>query len=297
MSKIKIDAIIILVNWNGWQDTLECVKSCQNLVHHSYQIIIVDNDSQDQPQKTLQQLQRFDNVTLLQSNANLGFAGGNNFGIRHAQQKYNCDYFWLLNNDTVVEQTTLSELIKTARCDSNIGIVGSKIFYYNSSKLWFAGGEFQKHSGYIKHLGMLEEDNVQFSQQKSVDFISGCSLLITKSAIQTVGLIPEDYFLYFEDTDWNFAVKEASFKILYAPHSRVWHKISQSVGQQSTTYYYYMFRNSLIFSKKYFPHLQQRIFLFRCLEIIQLLLKGNFTAVRASTKGIWHFLKKKNGKL
>ena len=295
---MQIKTAIILVNWNGWQDTVECIKSCQKLQGDSFHIIVVDNDSNDQSQQILtEHFADSSDVTILQSGANLGFAGGNNFGIRYAQQKYNCDYFWLLNNDTVVEPTTLSTLVDTADSNAQIGIVGSKIYYYNSNKLWFAGGKFLKRTGYTQHIGMLQEDHPRFSQQQDVDFISGCSLLISAKAIEKVGLMPEDYFLYFEDSDWNFAVQRCGLRVVYEPNSRVWHKISQSVGQQSKTYYYYMFRNSLYFICKYHWYLLPYIFTFRSLEILQLFFKGNSTVARASIKGLWHFFKKKKGKL
>ncbi|BBM87713.1 glycosyltransferase family 2 protein [Candidatus Uabimicrobium amorphum] len=295
---MQIKTAIILVNWNGWQDTVECVKSCQKLQDTSFHMVVVDNNSSDQSYEIL--MENFGDapdVTILQSGDNLGFAGGNNFGIRYAQEKYNCQYFWLLNNDTVIEPLTLRALIDTAESDPRIGIVGSKIYYYDSNKLWFAGGKFLQRTGYTQHIGMLQEDGPQFSQQQDVDFISGCSLLISAEAIAKVGLMPEEYFLYFEDSDWNFAVQRCGLRVVYEPRSRVWHKISQSVGQQSKIYYYYMFRNSLVFIQKYRWYLLPYIFAFRSLEILQLFLKGNSTMARVSLKGLWHFFKKKKGKL
>ncbi|WP_141431118.1 glycosyltransferase family 2 protein [Bacillus sp. 03113] len=259
---------IILLNWNAYQDTFECLKSLELLNYSSFHIFLVDNDSQDDSFDLLKEDYRagiFDlNISFIQSGSNLGFAGGNNVGIKAAIER-GFEYFWLLNNDTIVEKNALDPLIAKMEQDNSIGIVGSKIFFHGSNKIWFAGGEINKKTGLIKHLGIGEDDDEKYNKSIEVDYITGCSLLIKRDVIQNVGVMKEEFFLYFEETDWNIRVKNNGYKIFYVPESIIWHKVSQSTlkGEKfSPIVFYYTIRNNIYLINNYFRKGTLTFFLF-----------------------------------
>ena len=240
---------IILLNWNGYQDTYDCLKSLESLSYPNFKVYVVDNLSSDDSYARL--LEDHHNgefkipVDLIQSGGNLGFAGGNNIGIQAAYES-GLEYIWLLNNDTVVDPYALTSLVIEMEKDQKIGIIGSKIYYYNTNLIWFAGGEVNEWFGSVNHPGLREKDEGQFNQLREVDFITGCSLLLRKELIETVGYMREDYFLYYEETDWNVRARQTGWKIVYCPQSIVYHKVSlSSGGEKNISPYvdYYDIRN------------------------------------------------------
>jgi GT2 family glycosyltransferase len=278
---------IIILNWNGWQDTIECVESCLKLTYPNFRILIVDNGSTDGSESILRE--RFPSIDLIQSGKNLGFAGGNNAGIRHVLEQ-GADYIWLLNNDTIVDPSALNELVRVAQSDAEIGIVGSKIYYYDSPNIiWFAGGWLRNWSGTGGNIGQLKEDDEQYNAVTEVDFITGCSLLIKREVVAKIGLMDEHFFLIFEEVDWNQRVKEQGYKILYVPSSKVWHKVSASIGLDSPAVYYYLSRNSLLFTRKHKALYLPTVTFKRLLDIIYLLVHKKFSAARAVFSGIIDF--------
>ncbi|KZE97368.1 glycosyltransferase family 2 protein [Geobacillus stearothermophilus] len=243
---------IIILNWNAYNDTFECLKSLEHLTYPYFHVFLVDNASQDGSFDKLQ-LDCKDGkfnvpITFIQTGANLGFAGGNNAAIKEAyEQGY--QYFWMLNNDTVVDPNALTPLVEALEKDKQVGIVGSKIYYYGTNRVWFAGGKINLYTGKSKHIGLKQQDNPIFNIQKEVDYITGCSLFFRKEIIELVGYMSDDYFLYYEETEWNIRAKEKGFKIFYVPKSVVYHKVSASSGKgKNVSPYvdYYDLRNSYV---------------------------------------------------
>lgn len=227
------DVAIIILNWNAYDDTFECLKSLEHLTYPYFHVFLVDNASQDESFEKLQQDYKNGKlnvpITFIQTGANLGFAGGNNVAIKEAyNQGY--QYFWMLNNDTVVDPNALTPLVEVLEKDKQVGIVGSKIYYYGTNKIWFAGGIVNTWTGTTKHIGIKEEDKGRYDQVQEVDYITGCSLFFRKDLIETVGYMKEDYFLYYEETDWNVRASQKGWKIIYNPSSVVYHKVSMSSG-------------------------------------------------------------------
>lgn len=252
-SKTDVDKLvyIIVLNWNGWLDTAECIESCQELAYSNFHILIVDNGSMDDSETILRG--RFPSIELVQTGKNLGFAGGNNAGMRCALER-GADYIWLLNNDTVVDREALNELVKVADAKATNGMVGSKIYYYDEpKKIWFAGGVWRKNILLASHRGQDETDYGQYNEICEVDFVTGCSLLIKSSVIKEIGMMNEEFFLYWEEIDWNATAYEKGWEILYAPGSVVWHKVGSSIEKQSQVQTYYNIRNALLFFKKHEP--------------------------------------------
>lgn len=224
---------IIVLNWNDYEDTAECLKSLERLNYPNFHVYLVDNHSSDHSYEKLREDHRRHKLTydisFLQTESNLGFAGGNNLAIKKAYEA-GYDYFWLVNDDAVVTPDALTELVKTIKSDQKIGIVGSKMYYYNSNKIWFAGGRVSSWTGQTHHIGYGEEDHGQYDQQRPVEFITGCSLLFRRALIDRIGLMREFYFLYYEETEWNIRARQAGFKVVYQPKSRIYHKVSTATG-------------------------------------------------------------------
>ncbi len=280
---------IIILNWNGWRDTLECIQSCIKLTYANFRILVVDNGSTDDSVAAIRQ--NFPDIELLETGVNLGFAGGNNRGIKRALEE-NADFLWLLNNDTVVDRNALSELMALAESNNQIGVVGSKIFFYDKPKLlWFAGGSITKLTKLAYHFGHHQEDGVLYQTNRDVDFITGCSYLINRSTVQQVGYMREEYFLYGEDTDWCIRIAKAGWRITWASQSRVWHKVSSSHGAANPFLYYYCVRNILRYVKlnhaSYLPFTFAAVFF---IYILKPLAKLNFAISLWSFRGLLDYL-------
>lgn len=273
---------IILVNWNGYLDTFNCLKSLEKINYDIENITsyLVDNNSTDDSFYRLKQEYQKNtfkiNVEFIGSGENLGFAGGNNLGIKKAY-KDGFKYFWLLNNDTEVEPNALKSLMVVLQSSESIGIVGSKIYYFSKpNTIWFAGGEINMLTGETKHVGYNEVDNGQFSRQIESGYITGCSLGFKAQLLEQIGYMSEDYFLYYEETDWNIRAKNAGWKIIFCPESIVYHKVSSSSGGISNIapyVEYYKIRNRYVMAQRNFKQLSNKFFVSFCFTILKKLVK------------------------
>lgn len=250
---------IIIVNWNGAQDTVDCIDSLRKINPpaggQNYKIFLIDNGSSDDSFSRFQSLYAgAKDIELIKVNENLGFSGGNNIGIKSALGA-RFDYILLLNNDTTVEPDFLNELVKVAEGDEKIGIVGPKIYYYNEpNRIWFGGGKFSWFGG-GKHLQYDEMDNhPDETEPRKTAYMTGCALLIKSNVIEKIGLLEESFFMYYEDTDWCLRARKDGYKILYAPSAKIYHKVSRSAAKLgNSTIFYYHIRNALLISKRQAP--------------------------------------------
>jgi len=240
---------IIILNWNSADFTIECIKSLAKLTYPSYEIVIVDNGSTDGSDEVIKDI--FPKITFLRTAVNKGFSGANNIGINFALE-HGAEYIWLLNNDTTVDPDALTYLVDFALSDTKIGMVGSKIFFYDEPELlWYAGGNFDVEQGGITScIGWGQRDTGQFDHIADVDYVSGCSLLIKKCVIEKIGLMPEEYYIYFEETDWNYQTQKAGFRTVVAQKSIVWHKVKRQ-KEYLTRFVYYMTRNRFLIVHKF----------------------------------------------
>jgi len=243
---------IIVLNWNRHQDTIECIHSIRKINYARYEIVIVDNGSTDRSEEILRHA--FPDIKLIQTNENLGFAEGNNVGIRYALGN-GADYTVILNNDTTVDKGFVTELVNVAESDKSIGIVSSKIYFYDKPDIiWYAGAVLDLKTGKSKHIGYNKKDAGQYDTMRETDRACGCSMMISRRACETVGLMDPAYFCYGEEADWSLRVREAGYKVVFVPDSRVWHKISSATGGPGTGYYlYYSVRNHLHLVKTHLP--------------------------------------------
>ena len=291
---------IIVLNWNGKDDTIECVESLQKINYDNYRIIVVDNGSEDDSVFEIKRL--FPGVKIIENKKNLGFAGGNNVGMKYAVEN-KADYVLLINNDTTVDEDFLTELIEVGESDEKNGLLGSKIYFHSEpNRIWFAGGKVNRLRNKGTHLGLDEIDSGQYDKISEVDYLTGCCLLIKREVIEKIGVLAEDYFLYYEDTDFSARAKNVSYKIMYVPRSKIYHKISRSTKPGSSNYIYYHVRNGLVMAKRNGSFLSKTaiypycvlLFLKQIIKIIFLPQKRNWAL--AVLKGEKDFLLGKMGK-
>jgi GT2 family glycosyltransferase len=247
MAKLPQVAIIVL-NWNGLNDTLDCLESLACLDYPNYEFVVVDNGSTDGSVPVIRE--RFPGVTIIENGENLGYSGGNNVGLRYAIAQ-GADYALLLNNDTIVDPTFLRILVDAAETDPLIGMAGPTIYYHERPDvIWSAGGGIDWQRGSTRMVGLDERDQGQFgAEPRAVDFITGCAMLVRRTVMEQVGLLDERFFAYYEETEWCVRASRAGFKIVHVPLAHIWHKISPATQADSPLVHYYMTRNRLLFLK------------------------------------------------
>lgn len=303
---------IILVNWNGWAHTLECLESLFRINYGNYKVIVCDNASEDDsvnhirawakgdldifPNAKEHELRSFSfpptpkpisfqefnceeieqedfkpekdipDLTLIQTGYNLGFAGGNNVALRYLLKRNDEDYVWLLNNDTVVDPDALQHLVSKIERVPDYGICGSTLLYYHSpNTIQSRGGNlYNPWIGHTQHAGFLEGKNSNFGRESDIeeqlDCILGSSMLVSSDFLNNVGLMSEEYFLYFEELDWVLRAKQR-YEICYASKSIVFHREGGSTGggnrnrsEKSKTADYYEIRSRLLMTRKFYPY-------------------------------------------
>lgn len=240
---------IILINYNGSKDTIECVESLLRINYTNFMIFILDNGSSTKLEAKYFEDSR---VFVVRSEKNLGFSGGNNYSIEYVKEKYQPDYYCLLNNDTIVDENFLKELVFTAEDGKSVGIVSGKIMLYsNRNEFWFAGGFVNWKSCETYHFGALEIDEGQYDKDIDINFATGCLWLIPAHVVDEVGKMQEDYFLYYEDTDYCCRIIEKGYRIIYCHNAIIYHKVNGSTGKINNLERYYMTRNGFILVKRF----------------------------------------------
>jgi GT2 family glycosyltransferase len=252
----KQSVAIIIVNCNRCKDTLECIKSLNRIDSHEVRIIVVDNASTDNSIKELKF--KYPDITILESNSNLGFTGGNNLGIEKAIQM-NSDYVLFLNNDTIVEPNFLDDLISCCEADEEVGIAVPKIYYYDYPKIiWFAGSYYDKNVNDFPHRGADKEDIGKYEENVIIDRAVGCAMLMPINVLNNVGYFDNRYFLYYEDIDLSLRVRKSNYKILFVPSSMIYHKVERTGSRINTNYYHA--RNKLLLLKNHKEYLDINYF-------------------------------------
>ncbi len=234
---------IVILNWNGLQDTIECLESIRKLTYPDYEIIVIDNSSTDDSCLVLKR--DFPYVRLIENQENLG-SGANNAGIRAAQGKY----VLLLNNDVVVDPALLDRLVSVLESDPTIGAAGPLMYYYRDPKrIWHVGGKFLWKTGRIRIIGLNEVDEGQYRGIQDVDYVADCALLASQELLEKIGY-DASYFLYFDDADLCARIGKAGFRTVCVPGAKIWHKVSASTGKRPGLFQYYAARNRMLFMKK-----------------------------------------------
>jgi GT2 family glycosyltransferase len=239
---------ILIVNWNKKQDTLDCFESLRAQNYKNIHVILVDNGSTDGTSAAVHAL--YPEVTVIVNDTNLGFAAGNNVGIRYAVET-GAEYIALLNNDTTVDPAMFDELLKVIESDPHVGIVGPKMLYFDQPNvIWCAGNLIRWNTGDTVRLHAEEQDDRAEQSPLGVDFVTGCAILLRRQVIEQIGLLDPRFFLYYEETDWCVRATMAGWRIVYVPRARLYHKVSAAMGTPSLATDYYMNRNVLLFLAK-----------------------------------------------
>ncbi|GFO64375.1 glycosyltransferase family 2 protein [Geomonas paludis] len=320
MSRVSV----ILVNWNGWRDTLECLDSLLGLDYPDFDIAVCDNASGDDSAARIREwaasrqvtFAEYDRqaaegggdgyqeggtgtcnergtgawrsqspkVTLIHTGANLGFAGGNNVGLRYALAR-GASFCWLLNNDTVVEPDALSQLCARMEADPGIGMCGSTIRYYQDRDRVQAlgGGYYCRWIGLPWHHGRFTRGGSAAGgrAEARMNYVEGASMLVSRRFLLEVGLLCEDYFLFFEEADWAERAR-GRFTLGYAPGSVVYHKVGQSIGtssnpaKKSTVCDFYNIRNRILFARRHHPVTLPTVYLVLGAELMLRFLCGKW---------------------
>ncbi len=245
---VKITAIVL--NWNNFADTFECIISLKSSVVQFYKIIIVDNNSTDGSFEALEDCFSGDEtLILIRNEQNVGFAAGVNRGIRMAIS-LGSDFVFLINNDAIIEPDTILHLLEAF--DNKTGISGPRIYYYdNRSKIWQGGGYFS----YLKAGLRVPEKNSEvevFSKNTEVSFLTGCAMLISMKCINEVGLFNENYFFYYEDVDYCIRTIRKGLKLIYVPQAKVLHKIRDVKKERTSPFvFFHLARSFVIFTSNF----------------------------------------------
>jgi hypothetical protein len=268
---------IVILTWNGLEDTKAVLKDVAKLETRGFkaEAIVVDNGSKDNTQEELKDF-NLPNMgyKFIKNSENLGFAGGNNVGIKDAIKR-GADFVVLLNNDVILKKDLLVKLVEIARKNKKIGLLAPKMYFakgYEFHKkilgpdgpkdrykkedlgkvIWYAGGIIDWDNIYTLHKGVDEVDKGQYDKQEETDVVNGACALIRKELMEDIGYLDEKYFLYWEDADLSVRAKRAGWKVVYTPATCLWHKVSVATGGSgSASNDYFLTRNRLYFGMKY----------------------------------------------
>ncbi len=299
---------VIVLNWNGWRDTIECLESLFRSDYTDFRVVVCDNGSDDgsverirewavghycleadeeNPLKSLSSPpvtkpipcvvydrslaeQGGDHsweakLVVIRNDENLGYAGGNNVGLRYALSRGDFDFFWILNNDTVVSPDALSRLLERTEHDSAVGICGATLLYYHQPEVVQAraGAIYNKWLGTTRHIGAFKKacERVDPAKvERRISYVVGACMFVSRAFLQEVGLLSEEYFLYYEEIDW-VARARGRFRLAWSPESRVYHKEggatgagNHSIWKKSLSSDRYMIENRVKVTRKHWPY-------------------------------------------
>ncbi|MBN9298384.1 MAG: glycosyltransferase family 2 protein [Filimonas sp.] len=316
----KQKAYIILVNYNGWQDTIECINSLLAQEYALYEIIVVDNcstndsraallhwaDTTKQAYKHLhyrnskfEYIQQADRacITFIWSDKNGGFSYGNNIGVHYSFLQSDQHFVWFLNNDTVVFKDTLSILADffiQRNATQKVGLVGClQLFYHNPALIQCTYGHYKKILGLPEQLGEgVPVNDIKTIPQKRIDYLSGASMFTHSSALSDAGLLNDDYFLFYEELDFAYRLKRKHYTLLFCADASILHKHGSSIdgktskGSEASPFSnYHHFRSKFLFAKKYYKPYVPLYLLITGLQVLNRLLKGNKQSAMAVLKG------------
>lgn len=291
---------IIILNWNGWKNTIECLESLYHINYSNFEVIVVDNASEDDSilkikeyaegslpiesiffdydpfnkpievleydkksklNRTYFHPQTSNSLILIKNDFNAGYAEGNNVGIVFALENFDPEYILLLNNDTIVDKVFLTNLVGCAENKPVVGILGPKIYQYNQmNKLQVTTVKINFWTGTPNLIGYGEIDQGQYDVVSNTDYVPGSCFLIKRDVVNKIGLLNSNYYLYWEESDYCMKTKKIGYECVYCPNSRIWHKISESTKEISGLETYYMTRNMFWFMKEHSDNLHLFIF-------------------------------------
>jgi hypothetical protein len=284
---------IITLNYNQAGVTAAFLESTNRLNYRNFEILVCDMASDEDPTLFIHP-QQYHNTRLLLSDKNLGFAGGNNWGMRQARG----DYFFIVNNDTEVTPDLLDRMLAPFYADATIGVTSPRIHYFSHpSIVQYAGFNAMNHyTGRTSTVGEGQEDKGQFNVSGETYGAHGCAMMVKRAVVEKTGMFPELFFLYYEEWDWSARIRKAGYKIWYTANAVIYHKESITVGKKNPMKLYYHTRNRILYIRRNSKWHQQLFFFFYFLlvgvpkNLIQLLLCGQWPHAKNLLKGVaWNF--------
>jgi len=284
---------IITINYNQLGVTCEMLDSIEHLGYPNIEVIVVDNQSTENPFNHLHL--NYPSVKCIVSDTNLGFAGGNNLGIAEAKG----EYLFFVNNDTELTEGMLQPLLAMFDKITNLGVVCPKICYFPEDRakkdiIQYVGATpISTYTARNKIIGEKELDNGQYKYPMETPYAHGAAMLVSREVIEKVGMMPEDFFLYYEELDWCEQIRNGGFEIYVEPKSMIYHKESISVGKASPFKTYYLTRNRILFMRRNKTTWQFMLFsvflIFVAIpkNVIVHFLKGEFEHLKSFLKGVW----------
>lgn len=274
---------VVTLNWNGLADTLACLDSLSCVSYPNLDVWVVDNGSSDGSVETI--LARFPVAKLIANPTNLGFSGGINLGIRSALDG-GADYVFLLNNDTIIAPDAIGWLRQAMQRDANAGVSVPKIVYYaNPDRIWSAGARWMAFPPRVKLIGYgRPSTDSQYDRPYSLDYVTGCALLVSRRTFEAVGLFDELFFMYQEDYDFSRRVRLAGLDMLYEPRAIVRHKVSGGLGENSARKWYFWSKSSVVFYLKHFSAASLAVF--AAWVVARETAKGNIGILPAIFRGL-----------
>ncbi len=265
MSTPKVTALVL--NWNGLEDTLACVDSLARLDYGNLRVIVIDNGSKFSPAKEVSSRHAW--VRIIENERNLGYAGGNNVGMRAALDE-GAEFIWVLNNDVVVEPDSLDHLVAAAQRHERAGAVGGKVFRGDEpARLWMTWGRVTWLQSLIALEGRNRLDDGRYDVERAVDWLPGCSILFRANALKEVGLFDEDYFAYHEDVEWAARARGYGWQCWFSGASRIHHSAHGSSGGEQTYVgfrKYLSARNSILYARSY-ARFHQKLLMYAAIVI------------------------------
>lgn len=271
---------VLLLNWNGWKDTLECLESLFRMAYGNFFVVLCDNASTDgsidrirrwcaEPDRAISMreldraavaagapLPREARIAVIHNGENLGFAAGNNVGLEFLRDRLAADYVWILNNDVIVASDSLSEMVRCAQSESAVGGVGATIFEYGEpTVVQAAGGGVFSRLHINPRLVTRPTGSRAGGRAPTVDFISGACMLVPMPALLAGDLIDESFFIYCEDVDFCVRIRARGLRMVHAEAAHIWHKGGGSIGHRSLRHDYYTVRNTLAVVQKHYPEM------------------------------------------
>jgi GT2 family glycosyltransferase len=297
MSKIRSRQLvsIVILNWNGYEVTRDCLNSLFSTSHENFNVVLVDNGSTDDSVELMSAEFKGHPVDILALEKNFGFTGGNNRGIDYARRKYDPDFYLLLNNDTIVTPGFLTNMLEMFVIHQDCYAAVPKIYYMEPPDLiWFAGGSISGITGISTAFGINQRDYGQYDDQIEISYMNGCCALISSAAIRNIGILDDDFFANSEDVDYSLRIAKAGFTIQYSPNAIIYHKVNYSFKKNKGKWlaFYLTSRNKVLMQRKHksklsFP-LFFVVFAFRWILYltVKLILTGQFRAARAIYWGV-----------
>lgn len=294
------NVLICVLTYNNCADTLACLASLMRLDYEGYDILVIDNGSTDA--STLEIARRYPGIEIVRMETNMGAAAGRNVGIERALQGEYA-YVFFVDNDAVVEPSTLTELTAEAERDDRLAAVGAMTYYSGRDKcIWHNGGRVCWRTGRFSDVEQGVIDSGQFTSVKYVDSFPIGFGIVRTDAIRRAGMIDERYFIYYEEADWHARMRKDGYCVAVTPRAKIFHKVSSSLGIESPEFYYYRTRNRLLFMRKNATRFQLVCFSlfflydFLCNTLLTLYLSKKNGQFKAALWGVCDFLRGRFGK-